>query len=101
MQEEKERGDISGVECYRKQYGASLEEAFGEFEKRVRNAWKDINKECLIGPTPVVPMFVLERILNFSRVVNLLYRDFDGYTNSSNKKIIDLITSVLVDPVPM
>ncbi|KAF3614573.1 putative nitrate transporter 1.4-like [Capsicum annuum] len=50
------------------------------YEKEITNGWKDINKEFL-RPTEV-PMFVLERVLNFARVMDMSYKNEDGYTNS-------------------
>ena len=97
MQHEQERGDVaSAVECYMKEHGASKQEVFEQFQKQVTNAWKDINKECL-NPT-AVPLSILERVLNLARVINVLYRDEDGYTNSTFKTKA-LITFVLVDSV--
>ena len=99
LQSEQERGDVaSAVECYMNQYGASKEEALDEFQKQVKHAWKDINKECL-SPTEV-PMPLLERVVNLARVINLLYEDEDGYTHSSTK-VKEFITSMLVDPVAL
>ncbi|KAL3508572.1 hypothetical protein ACH5RR_027973 [Cinchona calisaya] len=95
---EQERGELaSAIECYKNQYGASEQEAVDELQKQVVNAWKDTNKECL-NPTSLVPMPILERVLNLSRVIHLLYKDGDEYTNSKTN-LKDLIISVLVDPV--
>ncbi|KAK3040259.1 hypothetical protein RJ639_028174, partial [Escallonia herrerae] len=96
---EQERGHVaSAVECYMKQHGASKEESYAELQKQVTNAWKDINQECL-RPT-AVPMPLLTRVVNLARVINLLYKDEDGYLNSKTF-VKELITSVLVDPVPI
>ncbi|XP_049344246.1 terpene synthase 9-like [Solanum verrucosum] len=89
---EQERGHVpSIIECYMKEYGASKQEAYIKFQKEVTNAWKDINKE-FFHPTEV-PMFVLERVLNFARVMDTLYKEEDGYTNAKGKlkNMIDLI----------
>ena len=80
-----------------KQNGTSEEEALVELEKRVTNAWKDINQECL-HPT-VVPMPLLLRVVNLARVMDVLYKDEDGYTHSGTK-LKGLVTSVLIDSVP-
>ncbi|CAL5405701.1 unnamed protein product [Camellia sinensis] len=81
---ERKRGHVvSVVECYMKQYGASEEEALVELQKRVTNGWKDINQECLC-PT-AVPMPLLLRVVNLARVINVLYKDKDGYTDSGTK----------------
>ncbi|CAI9115733.1 OLC1v1016719C1 [Oldenlandia corymbosa var. corymbosa] len=97
----KERGqDASAVECYMKQYGTSKQETLIELRKQLANAWKDINKECF-NPTSVTPMFVLERILNFVRIMHLLYESGnDAYTNPT-KEGKDLIISILFDRVPL
>ncbi|XP_058189911.1 (-)-germacrene D synthase-like [Rhododendron vialii] len=95
---EQERGHIvSSIECYMKQYGATEEEAIIEFQKRVTNAWKDMNSEFL-HPTPV-PMPLLRLPLNLARVIYVLYKDGDNYTHSGTK-LKGIVTSVLVDPVP-
>ncbi|CAI9757118.1 unnamed protein product [Fraxinus pennsylvanica] len=87
---------VSAVECYMNEKGSSKEDAFTELQKLVTNAWKDINQECL-RPT-VVPMDILMRVVNLARVINLIYRDGDGYTNSKTK-LRGFITDVLVEPV--
>ncbi|PIN02886.1 (-)-germacrene D synthase [Handroanthus impetiginosus] len=87
---------FTAVECYMNENDASEEEAFGEFRKQVAKAWKDINQEC-IRPT-AVQVSVLMRILNLSRVINLLYSEEDGYNNSKTKAK-DAIISVLVEPI--
>ncbi|GMP68098.1 hypothetical protein CsSME_00027828 [Camellia sinensis var. sinensis] len=95
---EQKRGHVvSSVECYMKQYGASEEEVLVEFRKQVTNAWKDINQECL-RPT-VVPMPLLLRVVNLARVMDVLYKDEDGYTHSGTK-LKGFVTSVLIDSVP-
>ncbi|RVW14961.1 Retrovirus-related Pol polyprotein from transposon TNT 1-94 [Vitis vinifera] len=67
---EQKRGHVaSAVECYMKQHGASEQETHNEFNKQVRDAWKDINEECLI-PT-AVPMPILVRVLNLARVIDV------------------------------
>ncbi|XP_015078050.1 (E,E)-germacrene B synthase [Solanum pennellii] len=94
---EQERGHVASViECYTKDYGASKQEAYVKFQKEVTNAWKDINKE-FFRPTEV-PMFVLERVLNFTRVIDTLYKEEDGYTNARGK-LKNMINSILIESV--
>ncbi|KAK2987040.1 hypothetical protein RJ640_004766 [Escallonia rubra] len=96
---EQETGHVvSAVECYMKQHGTSKEEVYAEFHKQVTNAWKDVNQECLC-PT-AVPMPLLTRVVNLARVVNQLFKNEDGYTNSKGL-LKELITFVLVDSVSM
>uniref|UniRef100_M1BR34 Sesquiterpene synthase 2 n=1 Tax=Solanum tuberosum TaxID=4113 RepID=M1BR34_SOLTU len=86
----------STIECYMKEYGASKQETYTKFHKEVVNGWKDINKE-LIRPTEV-PMFVRERALYFACVMDTLYKEEDGYTNSKGK-LKNMINLLLVEPV--
>ncbi|KAM7486335.1 hypothetical protein LguiA_002344 [Lonicera macranthoides] len=96
---EQERGHVaSAVECYMKQHSVTKEETFIEFNKRITNAWKDMNQEC-ISPT-AVPMALLERVLNLARVINLVYKDEDGYTHAKTR-IKNFVTSLLIESVPI
>ncbi|KAG8387544.1 hypothetical protein BUALT_Bualt02G0032200 [Buddleja alternifolia] len=61
----------SAVECYMKQNGASKEEAFGEIQKTIKKAWKDINQEFLHPTTMPIP--ILLRIINNARMTDLVY----------------------------
>ncbi|XP_058221511.1 germacrene C/D synthase-like [Rhododendron vialii] len=95
---EQERGHLaSSIECYMKQFGATEEEAIVEFQKRVTNAWKDMNSECL-HPTPI-PMPLLLLPLNFARIIYVLFKGGDNYTHSGTK-LKGFVTLVLVDSVP-
>nr|XP_009793511.1 PREDICTED: (E,E)-germacrene B synthase-like [Nicotiana sylvestris] len=94
---EQQRGHVASfVECYMKEYGVSKQETYVEMRKKITNAWKDINKE-LLRPT-AVPMFILERSLNFSRLADTFLKDDDGYTNPKSK-VKDLIASLFVESV--
>ncbi|KAE9458116.1 hypothetical protein C3L33_09982, partial [Rhododendron williamsianum] len=96
---EQKRGHVaSAVECYMKQHSVTEEEVIVEFGKRVTNAWKDMNSECL-NPT-AAPMPLLVRVLNLARVVYVIYHDGDIYTHSKTK-LKEYVTSVLVDSVPI
>nr|UJH94378.1 germacrene D synthase 2 [Zanthoxylum ailanthoides] len=96
---EQSRGHVaSSVECYMKQYGATEEEAYNVFRKQVSNAWKDINEECL-RPT-AVPMPLLERIINLTRVMDVVYKYEDGYTHAGGL-MKDFVASLLINPVPL
>ncbi|XVF04090.1 hypothetical protein REPUB_Repub05bG0051700 [Reevesia pubescens] len=96
---EQERGHVvSVVECYMKQYGESEQVAYNEFNKQIKDAWKDINEEFL-KPTKV-PKVTLNRILNLTRVIDLFYKDGDGYTHVGGVAKTS-ITSLLIDPIPI
>lgn len=99
MKAEKETIDAaSAVECYMKQHNASKECAFAEFNKQLVCAWKDINTEFL-RPT-VVPMPLLTIAFNMTRVSYILYQNNDGFTTSETKTK-EIMTPVLVDPIPI
>uniref|UniRef100_A0A2N9IH01 Terpene synthase metal-binding domain-containing protein n=1 Tax=Fagus sylvatica TaxID=28930 RepID=A0A2N9IH01_FAGSY len=77
---EQERGHAaSAVECYMKQHGVSEQVVHDELKRQVDDAWKDINEECM-RPT-VVPMPLLMRVLNLARVIDVIYKESDGYTH--------------------
>ncbi|GLT48483.1 hypothetical protein SLA2020_221050 [Shorea laevis] len=85
----------SAIECYMKQYGVSEEETVKVFLEEIGNAWKDINEEFMKSTT--IPMPIKTRVLNFARVMDVIYKDGDGYTNSHILK--DQIALLLVDPL--
>ena len=78
------------------QYKASEEEALVELEKQVGDAWKDINAEML-QPT-AMPMPLLLRVDNLARVMNVVYKNNDGYTHSGTT-LKDFVTSTLIEVV--
>ncbi|KAM1020778.1 hypothetical protein ACFX2I_041969 [Malus domestica] len=89
---------VSAVTCYMMKYGATKEEAVIELRRQVNKAWKDINEACL-HPT-AVPMPLLIRILNFARVMDVVYKCEDGYTIAEGG-LKDFIVSTLVEPVAL
>jgi hypothetical protein len=66
------------------QHGATEEETINEFRKQVTDAWKDINEECLLPTTVSMP--ILMRILNLSRVSEIVYKDEDCNVQNSPKQ---------------
>ncbi|CAL2266064.1 unnamed protein product [Prunus armeniaca] len=97
FEKEREHG-ASSIECYMKQYGVPEQEVLDIFNKQVKDLWKDINEEFL-RPTDV-PMPVLMRVLNLTRVVDLLYEGEDGYTHVG-KVMKDSVASLFIEPVPL
>ncbi|XP_043700443.1 (-)-germacrene D synthase-like [Telopea speciosissima] len=94
---EQERGHVcSSVECYMKQHGVTEQKACDEFKRRIENAWKDINEGC-IKPT-IVPMSFLMRILNLTRMMDVIYKHGDGITNAS-QVLKDYVTLLFIDPI--
>ncbi|KAK6786977.1 hypothetical protein RDI58_015502 [Solanum bulbocastanum] len=95
---EQQRAHIpSIIECYMKEYGASKEEIYIEFQKEITNAWKDINNTLIFRPTEV-PMFVLERVLYCACMMDTLYQEGDGYTNSKGN-VKNMINFLLVESI--
>jgi hypothetical protein len=80
------------------QHGATEEETINEFRKQVTDAWKDINEECLLPTTVSMP--ILMRILNLSRVSEIVYKDEDNYTHPGIV-LKNFVASLLIDPVPI
>lgn len=63
----------------------------------ISDGWKDTNQE-LLKPT-AVPVSILNPILNNSRVMDVLYKDCDGLTNSDVIK--HFVDSVFLKPFPL
>lgn len=80
------------------QYGATEEDAINELRKQVTNARKDINEECLY-PT-IVSKPIIMSILNLTRVMDVVYKDEDDYTNAGIVLKI-FVKSLLIDPVQL
>lgn len=81
-----------------KQHGLSEQEVCEELYREVNNAWKDINEECL-NPT-AVPMPLLMRALNLARVIDVVYKEGDGYTHVGNE-MKQNVSALLIDQVPI
>ncbi|KAL5804321.1 hypothetical protein ACOSQ3_031121 [Xanthoceras sorbifolium] len=98
--EQKRQHAVSSIECYMKQHaGVSEKEVIKIFRREIFNAWKDINQEFLKPTATAAPMPILTRILNLSRVMDVIYKDDDGYTNSHVIK--HYIDSLLLNPFPL
>ncbi|KAL9271746.1 (-)-drimenol synthase-like protein [Drosera capensis] len=89
----------SAVECFMRQHGVSQDKACLELHKKVREAWKVVN-EALLRPT-VMPVPLLDRVLNLCRVTEVIYKGADLYTFANSATMKGLISSMFVDPIPM
>ncbi|OAY78371.1 Alpha-humulene synthase [Ananas comosus] len=69
----------TAVTCYMEENNASLEEASERLMKMVEDAWKDINHEYLNLTS--LPTSLLMPYINLSRMMEILYRQCDKYTN--------------------
>ncbi|KAK2984766.1 hypothetical protein RJ640_004591 [Escallonia rubra] len=96
---EQERGDApSGVECYMWEYGVSEEEACEKIRGMVEVAWQDINEECQKPES--LPLPLLLPALNLARMMEVIYQQGDGYSNSTGRTK-DIIKLLLVHPLPI
>ncbi|KAG6389531.1 hypothetical protein SASPL_151002 [Salvia splendens] len=93
---EKKRGQsATGMECYMKDNGVSEGEAMEELKKMGEDAWKDMNGE--IWMEKAVSMEILKRIVNLSRLIDVVYKNNeDGYTHPE-KVLKPIINALLVD----
>ncbi|XP_031270337.1 (-)-germacrene D synthase-like [Pistacia vera] len=83
--EQKRGHNPSAVECYMKWHG-------------VTNAWTDVNEEML--KSTAISMSLLERVLNYSRVAHIFYKDgYDAFTEAY--KLKDQVLLLLKDPLPL
>lgn len=98
MKAEQERGHVASVvESYMKEYGTSREETAKIFRTMIANAWKDINEECM-RPT-IVPLRLMNVVVNVARLVEVFYKKADGITNPEYLK--DYIIKLFVNPIPV
>ncbi|CAJ1978688.1 unnamed protein product [Sphenostylis stenocarpa] len=96
---EQERGHVvSSLDCYMKQHNTSRQNAIKELLKLIESAWKDINEQCL-NPTQL-PIAFLMRVLNLTRMMDVLYKDEDSYTHSGGI-MKDYIKALLVNNIPI
>lgn len=84
------------MECYIDEHKVSKQEAVYEFNNQIEAAWKDIN-EGFLRPT-TFPTPLLYRILNFARVIEVIYSKGDWYTHVG-PEMQSFINQLLIDPV--
>nr|XP_016447265.1 PREDICTED: uncharacterized protein LOC107772284 [Nicotiana tabacum] len=69
--EQQRKHIASFIECSMKELGGSKQDAYAEAQKKITNAWKDMNKDFLCSTHDKVPTFVLELVINIARLANL------------------------------
>ncbi|KAL2331547.1 hypothetical protein Fmac_019128 [Flemingia macrophylla] len=88
----------TAVECCMNQYGISQEEAYKFILNDVEECWKVINEE--FAKLNDIPKSVLECIVNLARMTVFTYENYqDRYTHG--ELIKDLVSSLLLDPMPL
>ncbi|XWS10384.1 hypothetical protein CRYUN_Cryun39dG0073000 [Craigia yunnanensis] len=85
----------SSIECYMNQHNLSEKDTLKDFEKKLEDAWKDVNEDCM-RPT-AIPRYLLSRPLNFDRAPYVFYKTGDGYTHPEYVK--DDIRAMFFDPI--
>nr|XP_009785132.1 PREDICTED: germacrene C synthase-like [Nicotiana sylvestris] len=86
----------SFIECYMKEFGGSKQDAYAEAQKKITNAWKDMNKDFLCSTHDEVPTFALELVINIARVAYIFEEnDFA----SAQGEFKDKINLLFVEPV--
>ncbi|ESQ39538.1 hypothetical protein EUTSA_v10001108mg [Eutrema salsugineum] len=88
----------NALNYYMKQHGVTIEEATREFHKMIEVIEKVVNEECL--KTTNISRPVLMQVVNFGRMVNILYTSDDVY-NHREGKLKEYLTTLLVDPIHM
>ncbi|WCJ41992.1 Terpene synthase 5 [Euphorbia peplus] len=93
------RGEFpKAVDCYMIEHGVSQAEAVEALQKILENEWKQMN-EGLLKPT-TIPRILLKHIFNYARVTDVFFKGTDLFTNYGNA-IKPLVTSLIIDPLPM
>nr|XP_016437571.1 PREDICTED: (E,E)-germacrene B synthase-like [Nicotiana tabacum] len=94
---ERQRKHIASfIECYMKEFGGSKQDAYAEAQKKITNAWEDMNKDFLCSTHDEVPTFVLELVINIARVAYIFEEnDFA----SAQGEFKDKINLLFVEPV--
>ncbi|GAB4825828.1 hypothetical protein Ancab_008701 [Ancistrocladus abbreviatus] len=88
----------SAVNCCIRQYGVTEEKALQELNRRVTNAWKDVN-QAMLRPH-VLPRPLLNLAVNFCRAVEVIYKDEDTYT-TPDQKMKNNIMLIMTDSIPI
>ncbi|CAI0441021.1 unnamed protein product [Linum tenue] len=112
---EQKRGHAaSSIQCYMKEHGVGKEEAMAAVRGIAEDDWKIMNGEILRLLNPptgrddvaaaaaaVVPNHdVLQILVGLANVMETLYKEFDGYTNSDTSTK-DMLMALFVTPFPV
>ncbi|PWA53056.1 Terpene synthase, metal-binding domain-containing protein [Artemisia annua] len=95
--EEQERKHVaSGIQCYMKEFDVTEQHVYNVFNKKVEDAWVEMNEESLKCKDVKFP--VIMRVINLARVMDVLYKNKDHYTHVG-PELINHIKSLVVDPI--
>ncbi|CAH8357951.1 unnamed protein product [Eruca vesicaria subsp. sativa] len=99
FEQEVSRGEVAnGVNCYMKQHGVTKEAAAEVLRKMERENYKIVMEEFVLSKD--VPRQILVRAVNIARVIDLFYKEGDGFGHP-DQKIEDNITSLFLHPIPL
>uniref|UniRef100_A0ACD5WRP9 Uncharacterized protein n=1 Tax=Avena sativa TaxID=4498 RepID=A0ACD5WRP9_AVESA len=78
---ETERNNVAtAVTCYMKEYGTTKKVADEALWEVIENAWNSMNKEYLTMMS--IPSSLLNCVINLARMMETMYKEIDGYTDS-------------------
>jgi len=93
------RGEVAnGVNCYMKQHGVTKEAAVEELRKMERESYKIMIEEFMTSKA--MPRQILVRPVNIARVMDLFYKEADGFGHP-DQKLLQLIASLFLHPIPL
>lgn len=88
----------NGVNCYMKQHGVTKEAAVEELRKMERENYKKMMEEFMTSKA--VPRQILVRLVNIARVMDLFYKEGDGFGHP-DQKLKHLLASLFLHPIPL
>ncbi|KAF8118597.1 hypothetical protein N665_0004s0078 [Sinapis alba] len=99
FEQEMSRGEVAnGVNCYMKQHGVTKEAAVEVLRKMEGENYKILMEEFLLSKA--VPRQILVRVLNIARMIDLYYKEGDGFSHP-DQNLKDIITSLFLYPIPL
>ncbi|AEE77582.1 Terpenoid cyclases/Protein prenyltransferases superfamily protein [Arabidopsis thaliana] len=99
FEQEMSRGEVAnGVNCYMKQHGVTKEAAVEELRKMERESYKIMIEEFMTSKA--MPRQILVRPVNIARVMDLFYKEADGFGHP-DQKLLQLIASLFLHPIPL
>lgn len=99
FEQDMSRGEVAnGVNCYMKQHGVTKEAAVDVLRKMERENYKIMMEEFVL--TKDVPRQILVRAINSGRMIDLYYKEGDGYGHP-DQKLKDIIVSSFLHPIPL
>ncbi|CAG7890222.1 unnamed protein product [Brassica rapa] len=99
FEQELSRGQVAnGVNCYMKQHGVTKEAAVEVLRKMEPGNYKIMMEEFV--SSKAMPRQILVRAVNIARVMDLYYKDGDGYSHP-DQNLKDLIVSLFLCSIPL